>query len=205
MSTKKVAAKKKAAPVKKALPAKKAVVAKKAAPAKKAVAAKKVTPPKKAIVKKAVSKKVAPKKNVSGKKLVARTGGGVGLAPPSRHIISKSLGTAMAEQFIMKKEGLKGIKFNDGIEFDRDLFDQILALPGCVKVRFYNALNTTNGEHTLVITAVGANKSDIYFSLTNSISTAARGKDTEDEIDNEGVGDMGDACPRYEPSVITLV
>jgi hypothetical protein len=211
MKAKKAAAIKKAAPVKKAV-AKKAVV-KKAASAKKVVAkkvvakkvaAKKIAPAKKTTVKKVANKKTTPKKVTTKKKVAARVGGVVRLAVQSRHIIAKSLGRSMAEKFVIEKSSLTGIVFNDAIEFDRDLFEQVLGLPGCVKVRFYNAINSTNGEHTLVITGVDAKKNDIYFNFSNVI-TNLQGKDATQAVDGGGVGDMGDACPRYEPSVVTLV
>jgi hypothetical protein len=193
MKTKKIAPKK-AALVKKSL-------VKKGAPAKKAASAKKVAA-KKASAKKASTKKVAPKKKVATKISGVATSNAV--AAQSRHIIAKSLGIAMVEQFVLAKSDLKGITFNEGVEFDRDLFEQVLNLPGCVKVRCYNAINTTNGEHTLVITGVDAKKNDIYFNFAGVV-TNIQGKDADQAADADGVGDMGDACPRYEPQVVTLV
>jgi hypothetical protein len=197
MKTKKAAAIKKAAPVKKATTAKKATTVKKATPIKKAVIKKT------ALSKKAVSvRKAVPIRKTATKKKVATKSAAI--LVESRHIIAKSLGRAMVEKFTIAKSNINGIIFNDGIEFDRDLFEQVLNLPGCVKVRCYNALDTTNGEHALVITGVDAKKNDIYFNYKKVI-ISKKGKDEDEDPNGEGVGDMGDACPRYEPLVKTLV
>jgi hypothetical protein len=47
-----------------------------------------------------------------------------------------------------------------GYTIGRTIIDQILAQPGCVGMRFYNALNE-NGQKTLVYAAVDASGKDI--------------------------------------------
>jgi hypothetical protein len=189
----------------------KKAAAKKVAPSKKTAikktVMKKATPAKKVASKSVTTKKVSAKKATVKKKAATRISKGATkntTTTQSRHIIAKSLGAAMVEQFAVAKSGLKGITFNDGVEFDRDLFEEVLALEGCVKVRCYNGLNTTNGEHALVITGVDAKKNDIYFDYTN-VGTSIQGKDDAQGTEADGVGDMGDACPRYQPQVVTLV
>ncbi len=186
MKTKKNVAKKKAAIVKKVAIKKVAV---------KKIAAKKTTP-KKIATKKVGTKKVTSKKVT--KKAPSSTIVQASYAQ-SKHIIAKSIGSGMVQQFQVKKANPSTIIFNHGVQFDRDLFEQLLNLPGCVKVRCYNAINDL-GEHTLVIVGVDANKNDIYFDYTAPTSVAAKAAAT----DTQGVGDMGSACPQYDPSIIAL-
>jgi hypothetical protein len=49
---------------------------------------------------------------------------------------------------------------NRGFTLGRNIIDQILAQPGCVGLRFYNALNET-GERTFVYVGIAADGKDI--------------------------------------------
>ncbi len=221
MSTKKNTLKKAAA---------KKVVAKKVAPKKiiakkrtvKKAAINKAVAPKKAVAKKAVAKKVeikkvvvkkvAPKKVVAKKTIAKKVQSKKPLLTtvaadavsdkviPSRHIISKTLGSSMVQKFKENRPKDLSISFDDGVEFDRSLFEQILALPGCVKVRCYNAVNAS-GDHTLVMTGVDSKKNDLYFSYV----APSVGKDDPLNELEDGVGDMGDMCPAYNTNIKTLV
>jgi hypothetical protein len=49
---------------------------------------------------------------------------------------------------------------NKGFTLGRNIIDRILAQPGCVGLRFYNALNEA-GERTFVYVGIGADGKDI--------------------------------------------
>ena len=137
-------------------------------------------------------------------------------AKPVNHIISKTEGAAMVAQFEENKNNLDNIIFGKGREFDKSLFEKLLALKGCNKIRIYNALNN-DGEHTFVITAVTvtaatktkpAASKDIYFKM----KPALKGKTSNKKVslrgaampDTDGVGNRGQQCPAYDENNTAL-
>jgi hypothetical protein len=174
----------------------------KKAPAKKAVA-------KKAPIKKKAVKKTPAKKTTTPKALPVIMPS-VTLSTP--HIISREAGMVMAKSFANKlsKNILqdKTVLFFSGREFSRTLFEQLLALPGCVQLRFYNAVNSNN-EHTLVITGVDKDENDIYFDLKNNSkkekASFAKLMAVDGGTDTNAVGNMGGKCPDYDDATKSLL
>jgi len=73
--------------------------------------------------------------------------------------------------------------------FERAAIDQILAQPGCVKIRIYAALNQ-NLEFRSIIVGVDANDKDMLPSST----TALAGTVGDNTISEDGI-----TCPPYCP------
>ncbi|MBL0145627.1 MAG: hypothetical protein IPP48_07575 [Chitinophagaceae bacterium] len=148
---------------------------------------------KKTAPKKATAKKVAPKKKAAPKKVIVKKTPTKKTNSPAlpNHIISKEKGYEMVARFAENQKDLNKIYFFKGIEFSRSLFENILQLPGCTKVRIYNAVND-RGEQTFVITGADSKMNDIYFknikpvTKTKSVAKSITGADTGD-----GVGKYG--------------
>ena len=144
---------------------------------------KKVAVAKKAVTKKVVAKSALPKKAVAPKS-----------ASAAEHIITKNEGKAMINSF--RNTDKSAINFTSGREFDKSIFEALLKLKGCKKIRIYNALDA-DGYHTLVLTAVDKAENDIYFKLKTPKSTGAKSA-MAFPIDNSGVGNRGNQCPEYD-------
>lgn len=165
-------------------------------PAKKAV---------KKVAKKTITKKPVKKASTKQKKkpvvLSQNTTTQTTLVATNNHIISKEQGAAMVTDYLNIKtnsNAFLNLEFPEGWQFNRSLFENLLALPGCTQIRIYNAVNSAM-QHTFVIVGVDANENDIYFenvttNNANQINTSG----------GQGVGDMGNACPSYD-NVTSLV
>lgn len=140
---------------------------------------------------KKITKKKTTVKKAAPKKAAAKTKKATVLK--SRHIIPYHKGEMMKSAYMqaIKTPGAGIIKFNNGREFDKSLFEILLKVKGVEKIRIYNALNDKN-EHTFVITAVNKQK----FSLVIPVNT---GKMTRGAGEGS-VGNMGDQCtdPKYK-------
>ena len=135
---------------------------------------------------------------------------------PVNHIISKTDGAAMVARFEDNSARLDNIIFCKGREFDKSLFEQLLKLKGCSKIRVYNAVND-EGEHTFVITAVAvtaatktkpATSKDIYFKMKAAVKTKAGSKGAGLKSaamqNTDGVGNQGQQCPAYDENNTAL-
>jgi hypothetical protein len=127
---------------------------------------------------------------------------GIGSAIRTSHIIPKSSGIEMTARFSESQKDLNQVTFFRAIEFDKSLFEKLIKLKGCKKIRIYNAVNAFN-EQTFVITAVDTKKNDIYFKIKTN---TAQPKDNLNSLAPEsyGVGNMGNSCPQYTKDIITL-
>lgn len=147
------------------------------------------------VIKKTAVKKVTPKKQP------------VATKQPVNHIISKTDGAAMIARFEANKKSLNNIYFDKGREFDKSLFEKLLKLKGCKKIRIYNAANDEN-EHTFVITAVSvtpatttkpSTSKDIFFKMKPAAKAAVKGKMMMLlPANTDGVGNRGQQCPAYD-------
>ena len=166
----------------------------KKSPAKKAAPKKSSLKPKKPVVKKKQAKKPVRKKAASKKKTAA--------APTSRHIISYNKAMMMKAAYMeaIKTPGAGIIKFNDGREFDKSLFEVLLSMEGVDRIRIYNALNENN-EHTFVITAVNSQNFNIPVPVTQDATQAGAAQAAVGGDNSGGAGNMGDQCtdPQYKP------
>lgn len=137
-------------------------------------------------------------------------------AQPVNHIISKTEGAAMVARFDASRTSLANVFFSKGREFDKSLFEKLLKLKGCSKIRIYNAVNA-KGEHTFVITAVAviaatktkpSTSKDIYFKMKPSAKATATTKKTAQRAsampDTDGVGNQGQQCPAYDENNTAL-
>jgi hypothetical protein len=185
----------------------------KTATAKKAVASKTTgtkAPANKAATKNIPIRKTAPEKKafVKAKAVVKAKPKDKDVSKPviSNHIISKAKGKEMVGRFSANLMNMNKINFSHGMEFDKSLFENLLALDGVKKIRIYNAVNADN-MHTFVITAAGE-KDDIYFKTSKESQNTKMASRTvtvvEPPIDDEGVGNMGSQCPAYAPGVKAL-
>lgn len=144
---------------------------------------KKVAVAKKAVTKKVVAKSALPKKAVAPKS-----------ASAAEHIITKNEGKAMINSF--RNTDKSAINFTSGREFDKSIFEALLKLKGCKKIRIYNALDA-DGYHTLVLTAVDKAGNDIYLKMKTAKKTTAKTA-MAFPVDNNGVGNRGNQCPEYD-------
>ena len=120
----------------------------------------------------------------------------------TNHIISKENGSKMVGKFQEAISKLGGtINFEKGKEFNRSVFESLLKLKGCTTIRIYNAVDDY-GNHTFVITAVNNKQNDIYFKMPRT--KAADNALTTLPPDEDGVANMGNSCPVYKKSVISL-
>ena len=135
-------------------------------------------------------------------------------AQPVNHIISKTEGAAMIARFEANKNSLGSIFFSKGREFDKSLFEKLLKLKDCKKIRIYNAVNNEN-EHTFVITAVTvipgtktkrSSSKDIYFKIKPAVKAKTKSgmMMRSAGADTEGVGNRGQQCPAYDDNNTAL-
>jgi hypothetical protein len=103
------------------------------------------------------------------------------------HMIAKSDAIQMINRFepILNK-GIEECKLAYGKQYDRSIFEALLALEGCTEIRIINAL-TEQDEQTFIIMAVHENETPLYLSK-NIIDKNG------DAITVEALADMGNNC-----------
>jgi hypothetical protein len=181
MKTKKVAAKKAAvknSEIKKSIPNKAST---KNVP-------KRATVPEKKAFKKASTTKIIAKENISTQQISDTP-----INRLSNHIISRSTGAGLIDRFNANRLDLNSLIFNYAVEFDKSLFENLLALEGATKIRIYNAANEKN-EHTYVITAVDKSGKDIYTKIPAQLNRGAALARSAETAPDYGVGNMGQQC-----------
>ena len=151
--------------------------------------------------KKAIVKKAAPKKKATPPKKTA-------VLVKNKHIISRDKGEQMKAAYMQEIQKIKAtnpklkIQFNNGREFDKSLFEELLKINGADRIRIYNALNEKN-EHTFVITAVNKQNFNLFIPIPAATTKTAKSMVMAASTPTEdGVGNMGNQCtdPNYKPT-----
>ncbi|HEV7620215.1 MAG TPA: hypothetical protein VGO09_00705 [Flavisolibacter sp.] len=105
----------------------------------------------------------------------------------TKHRISLDAAIKMTRTFRAKKKDIIAESFRtqnilpDAETFDRIIFDQLLALPGCVGLRIYYGLDDKDEMHAIIV-GVSADNEDI---LPTGPST------------NVTIGEEGRTCPPF--------
>lgn len=119
---------------------------------------------------------------------------------PSNHLLAKSKGSKMITA-LTGAIASSQIAFNIplGYNFNRNIFDEILKNKKCEGIRIYFGLNSDDAL-CLVITGLDSQLNDLYVPIKTSRSNAQKTSATEED----GVGDMGQACPLYPEDIVQL-
>jgi len=84
--------------------------------------------------------------------------------------IGEEIGLELGNQMV-KAYGVANSNDVRSYTIGRNIIDQILAQPGCVGIKFYNAINE-KGEKTLVYVGIDQNgKSILQFSFVSNVGT----------------------------------
>jgi hypothetical protein len=103
------------------------------------------------------------------------------------HIITKTEAITMIDRFTtMKSTSLMDIQFTYGKQYDRSIFEAMLAIEGCSEIRIINALTEAN-EQTFVLMPVKEVETPLY--LTKIITD-----ENGEKIPVDALADMGNNC-----------